>query len=63
MASNSRRTDHHRTSEKTSRKSVYMGVSRIFRTRHDSQATDRNMCQAIEQTFKEAVGNKERHNA
>jgi len=40
-----------------------MGVSSVSSTRYDPQATDRNVCQAIWQTFTEAIGNKEQYHA
>jgi len=63
MTSSSRRTDQDETGEKRSRKRANIDVSSISSTRHNPQATDRNVCEAIWQISTEAVGNKEQRHA
>ncbi len=47
--------------EKTSRESADMDISGHPMTRHDAEAIDRNLYQAMWQTFTETVGNKDQH--
>ncbi len=49
--------------EKTNRESAYMDISSHVMTRHDTEAIDKNVYQAIGQTFKVAVSNKEQYYA
>ena len=48
--------------EKTSRESADMDISGHIMTRHNTEAIDRNVYQAMWQTFTETVGHKEQHN-